>query len=818
MVAMPLSRARRIAATAFVVATSMVAGDARAQAAPPPPPPPTTTPVTTPTGQTAAQQAAAAATGKAVSNQQISDAIQRSGLTEAQVRARLQAQGYDASLADPFFAAKGGGAAGQALSSASPQFTAALGALGILSAEPNEAKLDDTEKEDRANRARATVRGVGGVFGKDIFQRASTAFDPVLAGPVDPSYRLGVGDQIQLIITGDVELAYAFDLRRDGTVVIPQVGQVAIAGLSLDGARALLRQRMSQSYSGLSNGSTQLDLSVSRLRTNAVFVIGEVEEPGVYQVNAIGTVFHALARAGGPTDRGSFRRIELRRAGTVVRTFDLYRYLIDGDGSQDIRLEQGDVIFVPLNTRAVAIGGAIRRPRIFELRTEEGFDALLRYAGGLSPVASSDRVQVDRIVPPPQRAPGFERVKVDVRLDGNIAKAQAFPLVDGDLVTVFSIGDLRRNVVQLQGSVFQPGEYEFREGMTLDTLFARAQGFLPNAIRDRYFVRRLVPATGRTLSLTVPGDSAPRFALAEFDEVEVLDGLRDYPLFTVAVTGAVNRPEGYPYLQSESLRDLVDRAGGFTEGALHVEVAQRRVGTAFSDTTSIVTVFNVLEDFGSSGRANRFMIQPQDRVSVRLAAGYRPQRAVQVRGAFAEPGAYAINEQIDRLSVLVQRAGGTLPVANLASARLIRSGLPVAIDFEKALRKDPAHDVRLLDGDALVIDADAQVVRVQGAVARASLLRWDPKLSVTDYIERAGGVAENGVHHRAVVESPAGISRRVRRVLWTVKVEPTVVSGAVITVPVKPESKTTAQSVFATLMQSASVIASLAIALAATRR
>jgi protein involved in polysaccharide export with SLBB domain len=864
--------------------------------------------VVVPPTRTDAQSAALAATGRNITNQQIADAIRGSGLSETQVRERLRQAGYDPALADPFFTAQTAGARGASTTgSASADFAKALTDLGII-APPSDKEAETPKSEERRN-AEDPSGDAGGVFGKDVFNRASTSFDPVAAGPVDPSYRLGVDDQLQLILTGEVEAAYALDIRRDGSVVIPQVGQVTIAGLTLEGARTLLRQRAGESYSGLRSGGTRLDLSISRIRTNAVFVIGEVEEPGAYQVNALATVFHALARAGGPTTRGSFRTIEVRRGGTVVQRIDLYAYLLRGDGSQDIRLEQGDVIYVPLNTRAVALTGAVRRARIFELKDNEGFSELLFFAGGLSTRASLDRVQVDRILPPEQRAPGFDRVRLDIQLNGRVEVASAFPLLDNDVLTVFEIGDLRRNIVSVAGAVFQPGEFEYRAGQTVDSLLARANGLLPFAIRERVLIRRMIPQTGRSELFVVSLDSAGgrdfllaefdavsvldarrdlaeaptvtitgavndpgekgyleretlrdlidragglgvsaitdrvllsrldrrtgtresfaisldsagggAFRLAEFDQVTVLNVQREFPGRTVVVTGAVREGGEKNHLASESLRDLIDRAGGFVEGAQLVSLSRRKVGATFSDTTSVVYQFFAATDFGPDGRASRTEVEPFDRVDVRMSPGYRGQRFVQVSGEFMNPGQYAITENVDRISTLVRRAGGTLPHAQGESFQLRRGGLPVAVDFAQALRGNRRDDLQLRDGDELVIRADPRTVKVEGAVLRPSLIKYEPGRSVSDYIELAGGPTAKGEAHRAVVDFPSGYSERVRRYLWLIKTQPQVVSGSTITVPTEPESTTNGGEIFSRVFQTVAAVTSLVIAYAAVTR
>jgi len=787
--------------------------------------PPPTPPVVTPTQATQAQAAAQAATGRTVSNADISAAIQNSGLTQAQIQARLRSAGYDPALADPFFGAAAGGAggaggaaggAGGAAGGNAAEFAQALQRLGILSTPTDDAQVEETT---RPSADRPSGRA-GGVFGKDIFARATTVFDPVTSGPVDPAYRLGIGDQIQLVVTGQVELAYALELRRDGTVIVPQVGQISLAGLTMDAARTVLRTRMGRSYSGLNNGEARLDLSISGIRSNAVFVIGEVEAPGAYQVNALATVFHAIARAGGPTDRGSFRNIEVRRGNRVVQRLDLYDYLLRGDASGDVRLEQGDQIYVPLNTRVVAITGQVRRPRIFELRENEGFSDLLNFAGGLLASASVERVQIDRILPPERRAPGFERVKVDVDIKGQMDSLARVRLLDADIVQVFGIGDVRRNVVQVGGQVFQPGEFELRPGMTLGALITEAQGMLPWALADRVKVIRQLPLTGQTILHNVDATSpaGQGFLLEEFDSIEILDSRVAYPGGQFTVSGAVIAPRVFPYAQSVTLRDAIERAGGVREAAQRIEVYRRKVGAAYNDTTTIRFSFPVGQDFTRGNTLRDFVLERDDRVEVMSSPGFRSQKFVTVGGDFAYPGAYAITENTDRISDIVSRAGGTLPGAYPATFALVRGGRTVAIDFTGAMGGDRSQDVPLLAGDQLVISRDPRTVLVTGAVISPSLIRYQSGRSLRDYIELAGGPADNANLNKSTVQDPAGITRRVRRVALFFHASPDVISGSTITVPVKPESKTTAAEVWQRILTSTSALASIAIAYAAITR
>jgi len=806
-----MNRASLLAALAVSVALPLAA-----QNPPAAPPPAPTAPVVTPSAPTAAQQAAAAM-GKSVSNEQIADAIKNSGMSQQQIQDRLRSAGYDPTLANPFFATQGqAGQPGAAAPTGAQAnaFAQALSSLGILSEDASN-KPDPEQETERANRERASG-GVGGVFGREIFSRASTAFDPVTSGPVDPAYRLGVGDAVQLVVTGQVELAYQLELRRDGTVIIPQVGQIAIAGLTLDGARTVLKTRMSQSYSGLNTGEARLDLSIARIRSNALFVIGEVTNPGAIQVNALGTVFHALARAGGPTDRGSFRAVEVRRGGKTIRTLDLYDYLLKGDATDDIRTEQGDVIYVPLATRNVAVTGSVRRPRIFELKRGEGFKDLLNFAGGLLASASVERVQIDRVLPPERRAPGIERVKVDVQLKGDLDSLARVPLLDNDIVTVFAIGGTRRNVVTIAGQVYQPGEYELRDKMTLGQLIQRTQGMLPWALGDRIKLVRQIPMTGRSelFSINVLTDLGRDFSLQEFDAVEVLDGRTAYPAGDISVSGAVNAGSTRPYVENETLKDAIERAGGFTENAQWVDLSRRKVGAAYNDTTSVVYTFPAGAQFATSAAA-AFKLERDDRIFVRTSPGFRSQKAVSVSGDFTYNGVFSITENKDRIKDIVARAGGPLPSAYAESFRLRREGRDVAVDFARAMRGDEQHNLLVRSGDELAIDANPRTVLVQGGVNRTTLVKYEPGRSVRDYIELAGGPAERGQVGKAVVTYPSGTSKRAHRVALLFQSSPQVVAGSTITVPVKPESTTSSNEMWTRILASTSALASLILAYAA---
>src|SRR6266513_2779849 len=325
--------------------------------------------------------------------------LQQSGLTAEQVRARLSASGYAPNLLDAYL---GSAAPGQGAPAPGARELSAIQALG-LPVEQSYLPVDS---------GFIRTRGAGpasNVFGVDVFRRSSTQFLPVLAGPVPPDYRLGAGDELVLILTGDIELAYTLPVTREGFILIPQVGQVFVSHLTLDQARDLLYARLGRVYSSVRRGldaKTHVELSVANVRVNQIYVVGEVKQPGAYQISALGTALTALYAAGGVTARAGMRAIEIRRQDKVVATLDLYDYLLRGEKHDDIRLETGDVVYVGLHGTWVRITGAVRRPAIYELKSAEALPDLLRAAGGFGPDAALERLSVFRIVPVPERGTG----------------------------------------------------------------------------------------------------------------------------------------------------------------------------------------------------------------------------------------------------------------------------------------------------------------------------------------------------------------------------------------------------------------------------
>jgi polysaccharide export outer membrane protein len=735
---------------------------------------------------------------------QILERLRNSGLSREQVRQRLRDAGYDPNLADRYFdeLTQPDSAANGSLSRItrpvpppSSGLLSALKRIGVLQPEDSITVANMPRPDTLGPRARTVEKDKEPeVFGREVFA-ASTQFEPVLTGPVNPDYRLGPGDQMMLIVTGDVELAYELEVTREGFIVIPDVGQVIVNGLTMEQAKRRLNERLARVYSGMQIGTTQADVTMGRLRNKLVYVIGEVEVPGAYQLNGAATVFSALYRAGGPAISGSFRNLEVRRGDRVVAKVDLYDYLMRGDKSGDLAVEQGDVLFVPLVGPQVTVTGSVRRPAIFEMKGNEGLADVLRFAGGAQANAAIERIQVDRILPASQRMPGRERVLVDVRLQDLNAGASV-AMQDGDRITISAITTERRNRVSAAGDVQRPGEYEYRPGMTALQLIQAANGLLPTAYTPTAHVIRLNPADSSRVLVRVSFDDttsanyAGRVPLADLDELVVFGRAKLANPQRVEVFGYVKQEGTYSYSAGMTVEDVILLAGGFKEGALEAEVELARRVQRTNNSDSLAVIYRVPLNIGGpskSSEAAPIRLQDGDQVFVRRLPGYAPLSTVEILGEVTYPGTYTVDSRKSRLSDLIQRAGGMTQEAYRRGLRLFRDGKPVGVNVERALsRPHSADDLMIEAGDRIEIPRIDPTVLVTGAVLFESRVRYERGLSVNDYLARAGGVTDEGNAAKAAVRYPNGELRTARSVLGF-RDYPSVEPGSTITVPVKSE-------------------------------
>jgi polysaccharide biosynthesis/export protein len=692
-------------AIAVIFLGSVVSADVSAQAIP---------------DTAAARRAMEQQFGRSMSPTEVMERLRQSGMTRGQLRARLQQAGYDPNLADRYFdAIERGGEPPRG--AASETFMEALNRIGVSTRRGQDTLEADTLglfEDDfyRPPDPDTLVAPEMEVFGLRTFRRTGSQFRPTPYGPVDAGYRLGPGDEVILVLTGDVEDAYSIDVSREGLIFIPNVGRISVNGLTLGQLEDLLYSRLGQVYSGVSrspSASTRFSVSVGRLRVNQITVTGDVLRPGSYPVSSVGGLFNALYQAGGPTVGGSFRHVEIWRGGRLFHTADLYDFLVRGDGSSDIRLEHTDRVFVPPVGVQARVEGSVRRPAVYELRPGEGMRDLLAFAGGLRSDALVRRVQIDRIVPPAEQRPGLYRTLVDVDLAQLSTDGLQVPIRDGDVVTVSTVSDVRRNRVWVDGEVRNPGVFEWSTGSTLWSVLNRADGLSEQAYTARGHVYRLVESDGtrRLIQVSLEQDEAGRplhdLPLADNDSIVVLSRLQLRTEEFVTIDGFVKNPDTYPLARGMTLRDLILAADGFAHGAyvLEAEVSRLTDPLRRTDTTAyVIKVPLSAQGTGDNGiggvagaeadvlprwlaEASELTLQHGDRVFVRRAPGYEPVREVHVTGEVLVPGAYVLASRGERVSDVLSRAGGLTPQAFQGGMRVVRDGHVVAADLGRALER-----------------------------------------------------------------------------------------------------------------------------------
>lgn len=656
------------------------------------------------------------------------------------------------------------------------------------------------------------------LFGRGFFRLPSGVFTPPSFGPVPADYLIGVGDEIVVDAWGEVELRAQRVVDRDGSIILSRGGKIVCQNRTLAEVAAAIRDRLAESYAGIKDGSIQIDVTLGRLRAIRVFVIGEVAQPGGYELSSVATMLTALYAAGGPAESGSLRDIRLLRDGQAVGRLDVYRYLLSGVREGDAVLREGDTVLVPPRGRTVLLQGAVRRPAFYELLGGETLAELLQFAGGFTPQAATGIVHVERVVPPAQRRADLpDRTFLDIDLDpatGRLIEPAASVLVDGDVVTVDEIEGTLWGWVEIRGHVKQPGRYQFNQGLTVRELVERAGGAWPDVLLEVAVIDR-VDLQERLSSITVPlgavlrGEAADvplqeRDVLHVFARGEMLD--RE----TVTISGEVRKPATFEFRRGLTLRDLIVRAGGIpaTGDLSHVEVQRLQPDKVFSaaaeppsgDTVQTL-VYDLSPDYLQQG--GDVLLEPFDQVVVRRLPWYEQQRLVTVRGEVFYNGVFSLERTDERLSSVVERAGGLKPTAFARGARVEREGLGnVAVDLEAALAAPGGpQDIILEAGDRLLVPQQQYTVRVVGEVGFPTALVFEEGRKINWYVDHAGGYLEKADKKRTRVVHPNGLSQPN-------KGGHQVLPGSTIVVPVEPppEGPTTLE----TLKEISVIFASLA--------
>ncbi len=624
------------------------------------------------------------------------------------------------------------------------------------------------------------------IFGSKFFNDAFITFEPNLRLATPKDYILGPDDELLVDIYGNAVDNLRLKVSPDGTVKMINLAPLYINGLTIEQASERIISRLRQAYSGLNlpGSSTKATITLSGVRSIKVMITGSVNRPGTYTVSSLATAFNALYLSGGPNEIGSFRKIEVIRNNNVIRKIDIYSFLVNADLKDNVSLRDQDIILIyPYETR-VTLNGEMKYTGRFELKPGETFKDLLYYAGGFTEEAYTASINY-------QRNTGKE-----LRVGAiNPEDFGTFNPKSGDVFTVGKTLDRFENRVEIQGAVYRPGNYALDESVkTIKNLILKAEGLRGNAFLNRALISReqenLEPLLiSFDLGKLMRGEIAD-IPLKRQDEITIKTVQDMRESYTVSISGAVQNPGSFGYGDSMSVSDLIYLAGGYTEAAIpyRVEVARRikedTVGLPSSQNIVIYT-FDVDKNLKQLGENRKFRLKPFDIIFVRTSPRYEVQRTVAIQGEVLYPGTYSIIDNNDRISDLLQRAGGLQPEAYLAAARFRRDKQLVGIDLERIIQQtNIPGNLQLLDGDSILIPRITELVRLNGQILNPSVVNFDYTYNFKDYISEAGGFTDKARRRRIYVTYANGRIARTRKV-FGFDVYPKIERGATITVPAK---------------------------------
>jgi protein involved in polysaccharide export with SLBB domain len=636
-------------------------------------------------------------------------------------------------------------------------------------------------------------------FGSDVFAMGSGNADRLPTDlPAGPDYVLGPGDNLIVNLWGGQASRLSRTIDRQGQISLPEAGTIPIAGLNISHAETAIAEALGTQFK-----NEHVEISLGRVRTVRVYVVGDVQRPGAYDVSSLSTPLNALFAAGGPTDRGSLRVMRQYRGAQLIREVDLYDFLLHGVRSEIDRLEPGDTLLVPPVGAQVSVAGMVRRPAVYELKSEQGLDQILDLAGGTLASANLKQITVERI------EAHQRRTMLSLQITGAQSNAQgeltAFRVQDGDSVLVAQIAPYNEQMVFLDGHVFRPGKYPFREGMTISDLLHSYQDVMPEPAEQAELIR-LVPPDFRpeTIAFSLPDALIGNdpIKLQPYDLVRVF-GRYENDSPRVSIEGEVLRPGKFPMSEGMTVAGLVRMAGGFKRSAYRKQADLTTYAVEHGEDAQLSHRVVDLDKALEGDRSADVVLQPGDVISIRQLTGWKDIGAsVTINGEVAHAGTYGI-ESGERLSSVLKRAGGfregayppgavleriqVRALGEKARQEMIRRIETTTISFKPgllsaqdqadvqqasqqqreqvlgALRSHPANgrlvinissdmgswentsaDVEMRPDDTLVIPKRENFVLVSGQVYNQTAISYVPGKDASWYLRQAGGATQSG--------------------------------------------------------------------------
>ena len=496
------------------------------------------------------------------------------------------------------------------------------------------------------------------VYGSELFTTSSgntNAANKIIATPLN--YEIGPNDVIKLVVYGVQEYSSDITVSKEGKIQVDNVGQIKVAGLSIEAAKTRIKQQMAATaYSSLARGESKLDISLGDIRTIHITVIGAYKS-GTYNVSSLSNVISALSEAGGPNTIGSYREIEVIRNNKIFTKIDLYRFLQYGDQSQNIGLKDNDIIRVPAYKNRVELTGEVKRPGIFEVIGNESFSQILEYAGGFSDNAYSAMVKII------QKNDKEKSVKDLSKLEFGKYQPRS-----GDLVSISKIINRYQNRVVLSGAVYRPDVYELQPGMRIADLINKADGLKEDAFTGRAQLIRTKPNLLKemisiNLSKALEKNTTENILLQREDELYINSILEIRDSLKVDLFGEVKTVGSFNYIDSMTVKDIILMAGGFTYAAnKNIEVARLVQYGDKVENNQVTKIFKteINGDLSFNPGQENIVLQPLDVITITKKVGYTLPEVITISGQVQSTGKYTLSSRVERVSDIVKRAGGLI--------------------------------------------------------------------------------------------------------------------------------------------------------------
>jgi len=736
----------------------------------------------------------------------------------AKIKTQLQTNNTTIEQVEPMALAKGMSATEFA------KLKVRLGSTSASTTAPKTENVDENKEELTRGQDKIVNKKVKDtlnalVFGSELFDNPTLNFEPNLKLATPMNYILGPGDELQVSVYGVQEFNASIPVTMEGKVNIQYVGQIPVSGMTIEAATQKIRVAMSNVYSTVRSGQSQVGVSLTRIRTIKVTLIG-AKQPGNYSISSLATVYNALFLGGGPGKNGSYRNIELLRNNKVYKYVDIYQFLVNGDQSANVGLKDNDVIRIPAYKQRVTVEGQVKRPGIFEMKAGETFTDLLAFASGFNEFAYIASVNV------------LQKTAKEFKIkDIKESEYGSYRPLSGDVFRVSKILNRFENRIKIEGAVFRPDTYSFYEGMRISDLLAQADGLTEDAYTDRATIVRLksdltTEAVNVNLTKVLAGDAAADIALQREDIVTVYSILNFVEEYKITIDGEIKKPGIYDYQDNLTLNDLLVQAGGLTGSASkRVEVARMIKSDAVDiDNPNRVQLFNLEITPENNEQIKNFSLEPFDVINIRRMAVYEKPEMVTISGAVNYTGKYVLASKKEKIFDVIQRAGGLTSVANLDGVKIKRpiqakqieelenvnlnlgkkdsiqnkltkklkedlKYATIPVDWRKIV-KDPNDNtnVTLFPGDEIEVSVYNESVKVTGNVLLTSEIPYSNGKGFGYYLDAVGGTDAKGWKKKAYIIYPNG-KAAVSSSFFFIRSYPKVLPGSQIVVPEKPEVK-----------------------------